>query len=192
LNKSENKKLLRKKMLGVRAQIADRARKDAAIAERLTAFLDEGGYKKIFFYVSIGSEVDTKRILAYYYGKPGIELFVPRTDEDMRPVRLPSVGALTADKRGNLLAGADAVPYTGKPDAVIVPLAAFNTRLYRLGYGGGYYDKYLSGPSAVSVGLAYDEQFADTAFEENFDVPLNYIITPTRILRRFTDAENKE
>ncbi|MDR2201834.1 MAG: 5-formyltetrahydrofolate cyclo-ligase [Clostridiales bacterium] len=192
MNKSENKKLLRKKMLGVRAQIADRARKDAAIAERLTAFLDEGGYKKIFFYVSIGSEVDTKRILAYYYGKPGIELFVPRTDEDMRPVRLPSVGALTADKRGNLLAGADAVPYTGKPDAVIVPLAAFNTRLYRLGYGGGYYDKYLSGPSAVSVGLAYDEQFADTAFEENFDVPLNYIITPTRILRRFTDAENKE
>jgi len=74
-------------------------------------------------------------------------------------------------------------------DITIVPLLGFNESLHRIGHGKGCYDRYftvggdLSGapPDTVKIGLAYDEQFCSFT-PEAYDVPLDYIITPTRKL----------
>ena len=62
------------------------------------------------------------------------------------------------------------------PDVVVLPMLAWNG-LYRLGYGGGYYDRYLKGCTALKVGVAYDFQLTDEFKEDEWDEPLDMLIT---------------
>lgn len=72
------------------------------------------------------------------------------------------------------------------PDAVFVPLLAFTRTGARLGQGGGFYDRWLaSHPDALAIGLAWDMQLAEGLPMESHDVPLDAIITPTRIYGPF-------
>ena len=68
-------------------------------------------------------------------------------------------------------------------DLILVPGLGFNDRFHRIGYGAGYYDRFLLNTSAVTCGLFYDEQRADF-LEESHDLPLDYIVTETKILKR--------
>lgn len=67
-------------------------------------------------------------------------------------------------------------------DIVIVPIVAADERGNRIGFGGGFYDRFLQSVSCVKVGLAYDFQVIDTIQPERHDVPLDYIVTNTRTL----------
>jgi 5-formyltetrahydrofolate cyclo-ligase len=58
-----------------------------------------------------------------------------------------------------------------------VPLLAVNDLGYRLGYGGGYYDRFLKGNPIKRVGLAYDLQRTAERFEEEWDEPLDGLVT---------------
>ncbi len=68
-------------------------------------------------------------------------------------------------------------------DVVIVPLVAASSDGSRLGYGGGYYDRFLSKirPDTITIGLAYEMQVFDSIPTEEHDVKLNYIVTENRI-----------
>jgi 5-formyltetrahydrofolate cyclo-ligase len=70
-----------------------------------------------------------------------------------------------------------------EPDVVLVPLLAFDSRGYRLGYGGGFYDRTLSRlrklKRIVAVGLAYDEQKVDVVPAESYDEKLDWVLTPS-------------
>ncbi len=68
------------------------------------------------------------------------------------------------------------------PDIFIVPLLGFNERGYRMGYGGGYYDRTLAhyreeGREFVTIGVCYDALKLDLFPAEPHDVPLDYIVT---------------
>ena len=69
------------------------------------------------------------------------------------------------------------------PDIVLVPLLAFDEQGFRLGYGGGFYDRTLAKLRAkkpvIAVGLAYDEQKVDAVPVESYDQPLNWVLTPS-------------
>ena len=69
-------------------------------------------------------------------------------------------------------------------DVVIVPAVAYDINCYRLGYGGGYYDRFLNNlnPHAITIGIAFDFQVFDTVPKEEHDAQLNYVITESRIL----------
>lgn len=67
------------------------------------------------------------------------------------------------------------------PEIIIVPLLAFDSKKYRIGYGGGYYDKYLSTFSGLTIGFAYDFQIVDKIPREAFDINLDGIVTETKI-----------
>ena len=75
-----------------------------------------------------------------------------------------------------------------RPDWLLVPLLAFDRDGYRLGYGGGFYDRTLAGMAAeghkaVSVGFAYATQEAKPFLpREPFDRPLEYIVTECEVL----------
>lgn len=72
------------------------------------------------------------------------------------------------------------------PDAVFVPMLAFDKSGNRLGYGAGYYDAGLAALRAVkpvwAAGLAYDEQEMPAIPHESHDQRLDAVITPTRTL----------
>jgi 5-formyltetrahydrofolate cyclo-ligase len=80
-------------------------------------------------------------------------------------------------------------PQEGEPvaadeiDLVIVPLLAFDKSGYRVGYGKGFYDKYLAGcrPGCIKAGLCYFDPVDSFEDVNEFDVPLNLCITPQHV-----------
>ncbi len=68
-------------------------------------------------------------------------------------------------------------------DLIFVPLLAFDVKGFRVGYGKGYYDRYLENcrEDAVKVGFSFFEPVNAIDDLDVFDVPLNFCITPTRI-----------
>ena len=73
-----------------------------------------------------------------------------------------------------------------EPDVLLVPLLAFDERGYRLGYGGGYYDRTLTqlkrSGAPLAVGLAFDEQQVPQVPIEATAIALDAVITPTRTI----------
>lgn len=69
-------------------------------------------------------------------------------------------------------------------DVVIVPAVAYDKNCYRLGYGGGFYDRFLENlrEDAVTVGIAFDLQIFNEVPKEPHDAQLDYIVTESTIL----------
>lgn len=68
-------------------------------------------------------------------------------------------------------------------DLIFIPLLAFDQRGYRVGFGKGYYDRYLvkCNPGTIKMGFSYFEPVDQITDTNQFDVPLNYCITPQHI-----------
>jgi 5-formyltetrahydrofolate cyclo-ligase len=64
-------------------------------------------------------------------------------------------------------------------DAVIVPLVGFDARGYRLGYGGGYFDRTLAAAARrpLAIGLGYADSQLPTIYPQPHDIPMNLIVT---------------
>ena len=69
-------------------------------------------------------------------------------------------------------------------DVIIVPAVAYDKNCYRLGYGGGFYDRFLENlrKDAVTIGIAFDLQIFDEVPKEAHDAQLDNIVTESRIL----------
>lgn len=185
---------LRKNATIKRNAVINRGQKDCKIRQKVLKLLCERNIGTLFCYVSFGSEADTSELIRELLGK--VEIYVPYTYcGEMLPVRLDRVQRIAeVDKRGNAYAlnepkSSDYLPLC--PDgryrigATIVPMLAYNKDLYRLGYGGGYYDRFLKNCDTFKIGIAFDEQLIDDLAVEEHDVALDAIVTPSAILRRF-------
>ncbi|MEZ5525620.1 MAG: 5-formyltetrahydrofolate cyclo-ligase [Pseudomonadales bacterium] len=66
-----------------------------------------------------------------------------------------------------------------EPCVLIVPLVGFDSANYRLGYGGGYYDRTLAQlpDSTIALGVGYSHARLETIFPQRFDIPMTHIFT---------------
>lgn len=73
-----------------------------------------------------------------------------------------------------------------EPDAVFAPLNAFDEAGFRLGYGGGFFDRTLASidPQPIALGVAYEEQRIPTIHPSQYDIPMDFIFTEANIYRR--------
>ena len=73
-----------------------------------------------------------------------------------------------------------------QPDSVLLPVVAFDGGGYRLGYGGGYFDRTLAviarRPLVIAVG--YDMQFIETIHPQPHDIPVDYVVTERGVYER--------
>jgi len=73
------------------------------------------------------------------------------------------------------------------PDIVFLPLVAFDKRLYRIGYGGGYYDRYIEKLTArkktLKIGIAHSSQKINRVPINKYDRKLDMVITEKYVLR---------
>lgn len=81
-------------------------------------------------------------------------------------------------------------PYNRKlvyPDVLLVPIVAFDSRKFRLGYGGGYYDRYISKlkkkKNFLSIGLAFEFQKVKRLKQNKFDEKIDIILTNKKIYK---------
>lgn len=179
------KKLLRARARARRAALAaampDHAARLAAYAEALNRSADVvvGGY------AALPGEADPALLLA-------------RLSERGHALALPRVAAKEAAlafhrwKPGMALTqGAYGVPEPDPswpetvPDVVLVPLLAFDAAGYRLGYGGGYYDRTLAALRAkgpiLAIGVAYAGQEVEVLPHDDFDERMDMVLTETGI-----------
>jgi len=75
-----------------------------------------------------------------------------------------------------------------RPDLLLVPLLAFDRAGYRLGWGGGFYDRTLaelrsSGTPVVAVGVGYSAQEVDAVPRDHYDARLDWVVTEADIIR---------
>jgi 5-formyltetrahydrofolate cyclo-ligase len=72
------------------------------------------------------------------------------------------------------------------PQTVLAPLVGFDRQCYRLGYGGGYFDRTLAAFSTrpLAIGVGFEMSQIQTIFPQSFDIPMDVILTEARILRR--------
>ena len=86
-----------------------------------------------------------------------------------------------------------------EPDVMLVPLLAFDARGYRLGYGGGFYDRTIAQlrnqKPVLTIGVAFDEQRVDAVPHVDYDQRLDWVLTPSGPLRclasRMQSSESK-
>src|SRR5437868_10967746 len=72
------------------------------------------------------------------------------------------------------------------PSIVLAPLVGFDDACYRLGYGGGYFDRTLAAlsPRAFAIGIGFEAQHLATIYPQPFDVPMDLIVTEAGIRKR--------
>jgi 5-formyltetrahydrofolate cyclo-ligase len=70
-------------------------------------------------------------------------------------------------------------------DMVIVPLLGFDDRGHRLGYGAGYYDRFLAltRPACIKIGICFETGHVPTLPNEPHDIPLDFVVTEQTIIR---------
>jgi 5-formyltetrahydrofolate cyclo-ligase len=117
---------------------------------------------------------------------PGLQVCYPVTDPSSNVMKAVLVNDDTVLEENNYgitepVDGIEIMPE--EIDMVLVPLFAFDEKGYRVGYGKGYYDRYLKNCNehVQIVGLSYFESVDHISDTNQFDVPLNYCITPGKV-----------
>ncbi|MBE6048115.1 MAG: 5-formyltetrahydrofolate cyclo-ligase [Clostridium sp.] len=184
-----DKKLLRKEMLIKRDNLSKDKKLflDNRIKERLEEMKFFKEAEKIFIYVGFGSEINTIDFINDFL-KEGKKIFIPRTNIEekiMEAVEIKSLDNLEKDKYG-ILEPAKDIKAVKKVDLdlIILPGVVFDELGGRIGYGGGYYDKYLQDleESIPKAALCYEFQIIDKVPTEEHDIRADYIITEKRAI----------
>lgn len=183
---------LRKDVLKARGALtsAEVAEKSARAVERLLAMDEYRQASTIMAYLDFRNEVQTGGLVAKAMAA-GKRMAVPVTDIANRRLT-PS---LLMNFPGDLQPGAWGIlepkPESMRPlepgelDLVIVPGVAFDTDGNRLGYGGGFYDRFLprTRPDTVYVALAFELQIRPDVVPGPYDIPVHYLLTEDRLIR---------
>jgi 5-formyltetrahydrofolate cyclo-ligase len=182
------KAALRAKARGRRDALAEEARAagSAAMATRAVALLAAARPKAIAAYRAFSSEADPAAVVAWAAGQ-GVAVGLPAMIDAKAMVfrRYVAGAALEPDVLGIAAPGADAPAVV--PDAVIVPLTAFDRSGTRLGKGYGIYDRWVSSQRAAGrdpllIGFAFAVQEVDAIPAEDHDVRLHHLVTERETL----------
>ena len=184
VNKKIIKKETRKNIIKKRDELDKEAKKfmDDKIIEKLIT----SEYKKargIFTYIGFGSEIDTKIIIEDAL-KLGKQVYVPKIfNKEMLLIRIDSLENLVKSSYGILEPIGEENDFDiDKLDLIVMPGVAFDEEFNRLGYGAGYYDKFLdkNNLKCSKIALAYELQVLDKLEVEEHDKKVDQIITEKR------------
>jgi len=184
------KEQIRKKYLQARKDLdpADAEKRSAEIIARLIglpAFAAARGF--LVYVASKDNEVDTKPLIRKLLKHIHPVLApVAQPDGTLLWSRLRDMDELEPARFGILEPRPDAQRIVKPPsDAVaVVPGIAFSVEGWRVGYGGGYFDRFLATFKGGRIGLAYDIQIASHIPHAPHDVPMDFVVTETTIYRR--------
>lgn len=172
---------IRKEKLLMRKNIENKIDKDAIILNTLTNQQFYKSAKSIMTYISYNGEVDTHKLIKKMLLDEK-SLYAPKcvSKNEMEARSFLSLSDLVSGAYGILEPVGDVCQDF---DLIIVPGVAFSESLHRIGYGAGYYDRFLKGKKAVTVGLFYEIQKCEF-IADSCDYPLDYIITEENIYKR--------
>jgi len=186
----DQKKLIRTSILEKRNSLTTREIKEAEqlIINNLMKLNQFMQSQNVFCYLSFRSEVPTKGIIAHCQ-QQGKNVYIPVCVNETKEMTISLY-----DHEVNLAASNYGVQEPTKEtikiadrdilDTAIVPGAVFDSRGYRIGYGAGYYDKFFAHTKKkiYKIALAFSFQIIDEVPTDDFDIPVDCIITEQGIV----------
>lgn len=173
-----DKKVLREKYLKIRKEIKDIHKKkyDNRIFEKVINLLEYKECKLVLTYVSLSDEVDTIKLIEYSL-KNGKQVAVPKCEGNI--INFYNIKSIQDLKQGyfGLLEPENKNVVTNFENSIcIVPGACFDKERNRIGYGKGYYDKFLMNYEGTKIGLTYKECICDKIDTDKYDIKMDRII----------------
>lgn len=170
------KEFLRKKYKEKRDNIKNKVTKDNLIYQKVINNKDILSSKTLLIYISINSEVDTIKIINYFLNTKNIA--VPKIiDNNMYFCYVTNLNELTSGKY-NIPEPTNENIVTDFDNAIcIVPGICYDKENYRVGYGKGYYDKFLSKNKIKTIGLCYKECMIEKIDNDKYDYKIDEVIT---------------
>ena len=181
-----DKDTLRDSLLAARLHFGRTGNKNAShiIATRVLTLLAGRHVGCAFVYLSTNQEVSTDSLIDNLISS-GVSVLVPRiiNKTKMVAVAFPGWDNLRPGALG-IPSPPDDTPWQHQIDVAVVPGLGFSMTGERLGYGAGYYDRWLKEyPKIVKIGVAFDCQIVARVPVETHDVRMNFMLTETRSAR---------
>lgn len=151
--------------------------KSAALAKAFYETAEYKNAKTIYGYLPYNQEVRTTQMLAHALAD-GKQVAVPKVyGDEMKFILLSDLGQVAKGYAGIPEPIADG-PVAADPTAlVLMPGLAFDPEGHRLGYGGGFYDKFLAAePDHPTLALCYDFQMLPHLDTESYDIPVDRVL----------------
>jgi 5-formyltetrahydrofolate cyclo-ligase len=149
-------------------------------AENLLSLPQIANKRTFFLYAAFGAEMPTLPAIERLTSLQK-EIYLPRMESSGMVAVYYQKGIPMPENRYGIEEPIGE-PYYGNLDVAILPLLAVDGRGNRLGYGGGYYDRFLQGKTILKVAYCYDFQVVDEVFCEPHDVKVNIIVTDKRVI----------
>ena len=163
----------------------ERERCDSKICERLRQLWLYRESQTVFTYVSLADETDTKKFIERAL-EDGKRVVVPRCIKGTRNMEfcvINSLNDLEEGAFGVLEPKVECEVYTDYSDGFcIVPALAFDRKGYRLGYGKGYYDRFLADFCGKTVGICYNRFVIPEIPRGKYDKSVDLIITEKKVI----------
>lgn len=186
MTKTELRKLYKEKRAALSAKETNRLN-DLLLIQFQQLDLPFIYYLHTYLAIEENKEVPTDQIMSYLeFKNPGLKIAVPKTDFKTGELKTYIIDEETEfiKNKYNIIE-----PTTGeliaadKIDLVLVPLLAFDNNGYRIGYGKGFYDRFLSQcrKDTFKIGLSYFDAVDSISDVHQFDLPLTHCVTPHRI-----------
>lgn len=183
------KNTLRKFMLNKRSLLSDiEVNKMSLNIFELLKSTKVLSFKNILVYSDFKNEVKTSDIIKYLLvNDRGV--FLPKCDittETFNAVQISDINCITQKNKYGIKEPQYNFSFKqsdAEIECVIIPGIAFDTDGNSIGFGCGYYDKFLKNNSnAFKIGLCYEFQIVDKIEKDRFDIPMDMLITENRII----------
>lgn len=165
-----------------------KSRLDSRLRQRLIATYQYRDCDTLLIYASTAIEVDTFAIIEHAL-QHGRRVALPRCIKGTRDMAFHYITAVDQLKPGafGVLEPTEDLPIWQPEDGglAVVPALSLDSFGYRLGYGGGYYDRFLSGFTGETIGITYSENYCYRLNHGRYDVPLGAVLTD-KFVRKIT------
>ncbi|MGZ9074658.1 MAG: 5-formyltetrahydrofolate cyclo-ligase [Burkholderiaceae bacterium] len=182
LDQQAGRKLQRAQLLEMRAALGHRQKLEAALQQRVADWLLSAGVHALGFYFPIRGEPDLRTVVSTWLASDtrhvaALPVIVARTLQ---------FHAWTSDAPMQTSAFGIPVPAQGRvvqPECLLIPCVGFDQHRFRIGFGGGYYDRTLAElvPFPLVVGIAFEASRLASIDPQPHDVRMDVIITDAAV-----------
>lgn len=173
-----NKKEIRKELLNNRSNIKNRNEKELLINQELFNFVKN--YRAIGVYASINDEVNIDQLINQLLKLNKVVVLPKVIGDVIEFYQIKSLSELNDEKSKYHIREPMDLDNNrvnkNMIDVIIVPGVGFDKKMNRLGYGKGYYDKYLSDYSGIKIGVCFIEQLIEQLPVDDNDIKMTSVI----------------
>ena len=172
-----DKKILRKSLLDIRREIPDKKIKSTIIVNKIIQMDKYINANVVALYKALKNEVNLDYLINYSLNRGKIVLLPRVVGDNLVFIKINSDTKYDISNFGVMEPMYDISNlYTDKIDLIIVPGVGFDKNNNRIGYGKGYYDRYLFNKSIYKVGVCFKEQLIDNIPIDDNDIKMDSVI----------------